>query len=169
MRLPARRLAIFDRWAAQGKDRRAMTIGHGASSRRVPIPTRGSGDVPHQQRRVPLGLLLDFGSAHSSRSLLRDDARKSNARWILHPQRSVWRGPLNPQGDPLWASMQRDGVAERQYWAQRAAELGAATGAAGAWLDVSTCCSCDPAFGPQRYRAPCRGWNRAQDRAGMRA
>ncbi|MEM7343303.1 MAG: HAD family phosphatase [Chloroflexota bacterium] len=36
----------------------------------------------------------------------------------------TWRGPFDPASDPLWQSMQRDEITEREYWRLRAQELG---------------------------------------------
>lgn len=79
----------------------------------------------------PRGLLLDFGSVISW-SLF--ETLPQVERTLGLPAGSVtWRGPLQPDRDPLWQSMQRDEITERDYWAQRAAELGRAVGAPGTW------------------------------------
>lgn len=79
----------------------------------------------------PRGLLLDFGSV-ISRSLF-ETIPQIEATLGLAPGSIPWRGPLQPERDPLWQSMQRDEITEREYWAQRAAELGHAAGASGTW------------------------------------
>lgn len=38
----------------------------------------------------------------------------------------TWLGPLNPATDPLWESMIAGELTERDYWARRAADVGAA-------------------------------------------
>ncbi|HMN79816.1 MAG TPA: HAD-IA family hydrolase [Burkholderiaceae bacterium] len=79
----------------------------------------------------PTGLLLDFGSVISI-SLFERISDVERALGL--PAGAIgWRGPLVPAADPLWAAMQRDELSERDYWAQRAAEIGALTGAAARW------------------------------------
>lgn len=39
-----------------------------------------------------------------------------------------WLGPLDPSTDPLWESMIEGQLTEREYWARRAADVGAAIG-----------------------------------------
>ena len=40
----------------------------------------------------------------------------------------TWRGPFAPETDPLWQSMQRDEIAEREYWQIRIREIGELVG-----------------------------------------
>lgn len=40
----------------------------------------------------------------------------------------TWRGPFDPQTDPLWRRMQSGAITERDYWRTRAAELAPYTG-----------------------------------------
>jgi putative hydrolase of the HAD superfamily len=83
---------------------------------------------------VPRGLLLDFGSVISVSVFERH--RETEALLGLRAGSLGWRGPMAPETDPLWQAMQREELSERDYWARRAAELGAAVGEPG-W-DVQT-------------------------------
>jgi putative hydrolase of the HAD superfamily len=83
---------------------------------------------------APRGLLLDFGSVISVSIFERH--RETEAILGLHPGSLEWLGPLAPESDALWQAMQRGELSERDYWARRAAELGAAAGEGG-W-DVQT-------------------------------
>lgn len=82
----------------------------------------------------PRGLLLDFGSVISVSIFERH--RQTEERLGLPQGMLTWLGPLAPQTDPLWQSMQRDEITERDYWATRAREVGEAVGERG-W-DVLT-------------------------------
>lgn len=85
-------------------------------------------------RCAPRGLLLDFGSVISVSVFERH--RESERLLGLHEGTLTWLGPIDPATDPLWESMQRDEITEREYWAARAAELGGLVGEPG-W-DVMT-------------------------------
>ena len=75
---------------------------------------------------TPRALLLDFGSVISVSAFER---HRQTERILNLPSGSLtWLGPLDPITDPLWVSMQADEITERQYWATRARELGAAIG-----------------------------------------
>ena len=82
----------------------------------------------------PRGLLLDFGSVISVSIFERH--RETETILRLRAGSLGWRGPIAPETDPLWQAMQREELSERDYWARRAAELGAAVGEPG-W-DVQT-------------------------------
>jgi putative hydrolase of the HAD superfamily len=74
----------------------------------------------------PRGLLLDFGSVVSVSVFER---HRQTEEVLGLPRGSLtWMGPLDPETDPLWQSMQRDEITERDYWAIRARELGEAVG-----------------------------------------
>lgn len=76
--------------------------------------------------RVPAGLLLDIGGVlHASASYLvhRMAEREPAVRPVLDRI-----GGLATDRDELWQAMLRRELSERDYWAQRAAELGAALG-----------------------------------------
>ena len=83
---------------------------------------------------VPRGLLLDFGSVISVSLFERH--RATEAVLGLRAGSLEWLGPIAPETDSLWQAMQREEITEREYWARRAAELGAAAGEPG-W-DVQT-------------------------------
>ncbi|MFA6313344.1 MAG: HAD-IA family hydrolase [Sterolibacterium sp.] len=74
----------------------------------------------------PAGLLLDFGSVITWS--LFEKHRDTEATLGLPPGTLTWLGPLDPAGDELWQAMQRDEIGERDYWAQRAAQVGRACG-----------------------------------------
>ncbi|MEX3764614.1 HAD family hydrolase [Paraburkholderia phenoliruptrix] len=88
---------------------------HGGHQRRAPVP----------QKR-PKALLLDFGSVISVSVFERH--RETEQALGLPAETLKWLGPIDPSTDPLWQSMQRDDISERDYWAIRARELGAAIG-----------------------------------------
>lgn len=68
------------------------------------------------------GLLLDFGGVVSV-TMFERHARTEQALGLA-PGTLTWRGPFDPQGDALWSDMSADRIAEREYWARRAAEVG---------------------------------------------
>lgn len=82
-----------------------------------------------QNQTTPRGLLLDFGSVISV-SLFERHAQ-TEAELGLAAGTLQWLGPIAPETDTLWQAMQRDQISERDYWAQRAAELGASVGEPG--------------------------------------
>lgn len=71
-------------------------------------------------------LLLDFGSVISFSAFERH--RTSEQLLGLETGSLTWLGPLDPDTDPLWQAMQHDQITEREYWEQRAREVGAALG-----------------------------------------
>jgi putative hydrolase of the HAD superfamily len=72
------------------------------------------------------GLILDFGGV-VSRTLFETHDQTERALG-LPPGTLTWRGPFAPDSDPLWQAMQRGEISERQYWLQRAGEVGALLG-----------------------------------------
>lgn len=74
----------------------------------------------------PRGLLLDFGSVISVSVFERH--RETEAVLGLASGTLTWMGPLAPETDALWQSMQKDQISERDYWATRARELGRMVG-----------------------------------------
>ena len=64
-------------------------------------------------RCAPRGLLLDFGSVISVSVFERH--RASERLLGLHEGTLTWLGPIDPATDPLWESMQRDEITEREY------------------------------------------------------
>jgi putative hydrolase of the HAD superfamily len=83
---------------------------------------------------TPRALLLDFGSVISVSAF--EKHRQTERLLNLASGSLTWLGPLDPETDPLWVAMQRDEITEREYWAMRAREIGAAAGESG-W-DVPT-------------------------------
>lgn len=75
---------------------------------------------------APAGLLLDFGSVITYS--LFEKHRDTEAILGLPAGTLTWLGPLDPGSDELWRAMQRDEISERDYWAQRAVQLGRACG-----------------------------------------
>ena len=75
---------------------------------------------------TPQALLLDFGSVISFSAFERH--RQTERNLDLAEGSLTWLGPLDPETDPLWVTMQRDEITERDYWAIRARELGVAVG-----------------------------------------
>ncbi len=66
-------------------------------------------------------LILDFGGV-ISRTLFETHALSEKALG-LQPGTLTWRGPFDPDGDPLWRSMQADEITERDYWLQRTKDV----------------------------------------------
>lgn len=77
----------------------------------------------------PQALLLDFGSVISVSMFERH--RETEAELGLTAGSLRWLGPIAPETDPLWRAMQSGELSERDYWAQRAQELGRAAGEPG--------------------------------------
>jgi len=71
---------------------------------------------------VRKGLLLDFGGVISV--TLFERHALSEETLSLAAGTLTWRGPFDPEGDRLWADMIEDRIAERDYWARRASEVG---------------------------------------------
>ncbi len=70
-------------------------------------------------------LLLDFGGVCLLNPV--ELHRKTERELGLAAGSLDWMGPLDPDSDPLWKRMiAGDGLTERDYWHQRAAELGEA-------------------------------------------
>jgi putative hydrolase of the HAD superfamily len=75
---------------------------------------------------APRALLLDFGSVLSVSFFER---LREVERALGLPSSSLkWLGPIAPETDALWQSMQQDEITERHYWKMRARELGEAVG-----------------------------------------
>ncbi len=71
-------------------------------------------------------LLLDFGGVIGKTNFELHALTESVLG--LSPGTLTWRGPFDPDSDLLWQAMQRDEITERDYWAQRAQELGELVG-----------------------------------------
>ena len=79
-------------------------------------------------------LVLDFGGV-ISRTLFETHDLSEKALGLA-PGTLTWRGPFAPETDPLWQSMQRDEISERDYWLARTREVGALLGEA--WSEMQT-------------------------------
>ncbi len=66
-------------------------------------------------------LILDFGGV-ISRTLFETHAL-SEAALGLPAGSLTWRGPFDPDNDPLWRAMQADEISERDYWRTRTREV----------------------------------------------
>ena len=89
-----------------------------------------AGAEPAPSLRTPVrGLLLDFGAVISV-SLF--ECHRQTEQLLGLPRGTLtWLGPLDPSTDPLWQSMLRQEISERDYWAVRAREVGEAVGQRG--------------------------------------
>jgi putative hydrolase of the HAD superfamily len=67
-------------------------------------------------------LVLDFGGVISRTMFETHDI--TEAALGLATGTLTWRGPFDPASDPLWQSMQRDEISERDYWMSRTREVG---------------------------------------------
>jgi putative hydrolase of the HAD superfamily len=67
-------------------------------------------------------LLLDFGGV-IQKSFFETRTEIEN---LLHIPRGTlsWAGPFDPESDPLWRQVVSGGYSERDYWGQRAREVG---------------------------------------------
>jgi putative hydrolase of the HAD superfamily len=71
-------------------------------------------------------LVLDFGGV-ISKTLFETHAL-TEAALGLPPNTLSWRGPFAIESDPLWTSMQRGELSERDYWLTRSREVGLLVG-----------------------------------------
>jgi len=72
-------------------------------------------------------LLLDFGGVCLLNPV--ELHRRTESLLGLEEGTLAWMGPVGPDTDPLWQRMLAgDGVTEREYWAQRAIDVGVAAG-----------------------------------------
>ena len=71
-------------------------------------------------------LVLDFGGV-VTRTLFETHALTEQALG-LEPGTLQWRGPFDPDSDPLWRAMQADEISERDYWRTRTSEVGRLVG-----------------------------------------
>jgi putative hydrolase of the HAD superfamily len=71
-------------------------------------------------------LILDFGGV-VTRTFFETHDHTEKALG-LRPGTLTWRGPFDEGSDPLWASMQRDEISERDYWMTRVREVGSLLG-----------------------------------------
>jgi putative hydrolase of the HAD superfamily len=90
------------------------------------MPPRADPRPARAERARPRGLLLDIGGVlHATGSYLvtRMAEREPAVRRVLERI-----GGISSERDELWQRMLRRELTEREYWARRAAELGAALG-----------------------------------------
>ena len=78
-------------------------------------------------------LVLDFGGVISRTMFETHDL--TEAALGLPAGALTWRGPFDPEGDPLWRAMQADEISERDYWRARARETAKLIGAD--WTEMS--------------------------------
>ena len=71
-------------------------------------------------------LILDFGGV-VTRTLFETHDLTERALG-LKSGTLKWRGPFDPTTDPLWVSMQKGDISERDYWMARTKETGALIG-----------------------------------------
>jgi putative hydrolase of the HAD superfamily len=79
-------------------------------------------------------LVLDFGGVISK--TLFETHHLTETALGLAPDTLHWLGPFAPETDPLWMSMQRGEVSERDYWLIRSREVGRLVGED--WYDMET-------------------------------
>ena len=79
-------------------------------------------------------LILDFGGVVTRTLFETHDVTERTLG--LAPDTLTWRGPFAPETDPLWVSMQRQEISERDYWLTRAREVGRMVGED--WTDMQT-------------------------------
>ena len=68
------------------------------------------------------GVIFDFGGVISQ--TLFETHRQSERALGLEVGTLDWRGPFDPDSDPLWQSMQAGQISERDYWLTRAEQVG---------------------------------------------
>jgi putative hydrolase of the HAD superfamily len=85
-------------------------------------------------RPVAQALVLDFGGVISKTLFETHDLTEQALG--LAPYTLKWLGPFAPDSDPLWASMQRGEISERDYWLARSREVGRILGED--WSDMET-------------------------------
>ena len=79
-------------------------------------------------------LVLDFGGVISKTLFETHDVTERALG--LAPGTLTWRGPFDPETDPLWVSMQRGEITERDYWLHAQREVGRLVGED--WTDMKT-------------------------------
>ncbi len=79
-------------------------------------------------------LVLDFGGV-VSKTMFETHALTEDSLGLARGT-LAWRGPFEPQTDPLWQKMQRDEISERDYWHLRTAEVAGLVGED--WPDMQT-------------------------------
>lgn len=79
-------------------------------------------------------LILDFGGV-VTRTLFETHDVTERALGLA-PGSLTWRGPFDTATDPLWVSMQKREITERDYWTERTREVGRLVGED--WADMKT-------------------------------
>ncbi|KOF15329.1 HAD family hydrolase [Ensifer adhaerens] len=79
-------------------------------------------------------LILDFGGV-VTRTLFETHDVTERALGLA-PGSLTWRGPFDTASDPLWVSMQKREITERDYWMERTREVGLLVGED--WRDMKT-------------------------------
>jgi putative hydrolase of the HAD superfamily len=79
-------------------------------------------------------LVLDFGGVISKTLFETHDLSEQSLG--LPAGTLTWKGPFDPEGDPLWQAMQRDEITERDYWHTRTREVGHLVGED--WRDMQS-------------------------------
>jgi len=95
-------------------------------------------------------LILDFGGV-ITRTLFETHDLSERALG-LPPGSLTWRGPFAPETDELWVAMQAGEITEREYWAQRTAEVGKLAGRE--WTEMSQFVSAARGADPQAVVRP---------------
>lgn len=85
-------------------------------------------------RPLAKALVLDFGGVISKTLFETHDLTERALG--LAPCTLKWLGPFAPDSDPLWTSMQRGDISERDYWQTRSREVGRLVGED--WSDMET-------------------------------
>ncbi|MGY4478338.1 HAD family hydrolase [Bradyrhizobium sp. USDA 3364] len=85
-------------------------------------------------RPLAQALVLDFGGVISKTLFETHDLTERALG--LAPCTLKWLGPFAPNSDPLWTSMQRGEISERDYWLTRSREVGRMVGED--WTDMET-------------------------------
>ncbi|BBC01225.1 putative hydrolase of the HAD superfamily [Bradyrhizobium japonicum] len=86
------------------------------------------------RRQLAQALVLDFGGVISKTLFETHDLTERTLG--LAPCTLKWLGPFAPDSDPLWTSMQRGEISERDYWLTRSREVGRLVGED--WRDMET-------------------------------
>lgn len=79
----------------------------------------------------PRHLLLDFGGVCLVSPV--ELHRGVEASLGLEPNTFSWTGPLDPSSDPKWRRLLAGQITEREYWRQRAVDVGRAAGRDEGW------------------------------------
>jgi putative hydrolase of the HAD superfamily len=95
-------------------------------------------------------LVLDFGGVISKTFF--ETHADSELALGLPPGTLKWRGPFAPETDRLWQDMQAGHMSERDYWLQRAREVGALVGEC--WDDMQTLVRRTRGNDPERIMRP---------------